>query len=66
MVTPETLKSVDFINDIRSKANLKALDHLEIPLIGSTEEMKAVRDDYKISSSTLRMMKSLEAQKKLN
>lgn len=62
VVTPETYKSVDIINQIRSEKGLNILKDRVIPLIESPEEMKKIRDDNKISSSTIRRMLALQIQ----
>lgn len=54
LVTKETFKSVDIINEIRKKNNLEPLEYEVIDLIESDEEMRKIKEDIKISSTTIR------------
>ena len=54
LVTEETSKSVPIINEMRIKGGLDPLASETISLIESDEELKKIKDDFKVSSTTIR------------
>lgn len=54
LVTTETYKSVPIINEIRKKNNLDPIECEVIDLVKSNEEMRKIKDDIKVSSTTIR------------
>jgi len=63
IVSLETVKGADWINQERAKKNFKALEIVKVDLVGNHPELDVDKDD-KISSSQLRK-RAWEKQQKL-